>query len=188
MASGVKRININELRTGHVQQCRELVCTHYEAIYRFMAYLTRDTNMAEELTQEAFASAWENISSFRGRASLGTWLHQIAYRKFLDAKRKIKRDNALTETLKTQNNEQRHNPDHDPFHKIARDENQKLLYDALKQLDTPDSTIIVLHYIQAMTYRQIARIFQEPKGTVKWRTNSALKKLRAILKKRQAPP
>ena len=138
--------------------------------------------MAEELTQEAFACAWENIDSFRGRASLGTWLHQIAYRKFIDSKRKIQRDNALTETLKTQNNDQRHT--HDPFHTIAKDERQQLLYDALKQLETQDCTIIVLHYIQGMTYRQMARISQEPKGTVKWRTNRALKKLRAILTKR----
>ncbi len=182
MASGVKRINITKLRTGHVQQCQELVCSHYEAIYRFMAYLTRDINMAEELTQETFACAWENIGSFRGRASLGTWLHQIAYRKFIDSKRKIKRDNALTETLKTQNHEQRQNCD--PFHTIAKDEHQQLLYDALKQLDAPDCSIIVLHYIQGLTYRQIARIFQEPKGTVKWRTNIAIKRLRAILTKR----
>jgi RNA polymerase sigma-70 factor (ECF subfamily) len=185
VASGVKRININELRTGHVQQCRELVCSHYEAIYRFMAYLTRDINMAEELTQETFACAWENIGSFRGRASLGTWLHKIAYRKFIDSKRKIKRDSALTEALKNQNNGA--SQDRDPFHKIAKDENQQLLYDALKQLDTPDCTIIVLHYIQGLTYRQIARIFQEPRGTVKWRTNSAIKKLRAILTKRIEP-
>ncbi len=138
--------------------------------------------MAEELTQETFACAWENIDSFRGRASLGTWLHKIAYRKFIDSKRKIQRDNALTETLKTQNNDQRQN--HDPFQEIAKDEHQQLLYNALKQLDKPDCTIIVLHYIQGLTYRQMAKILAEPKGTVKWRTNSAIKKLRAILTKR----
>ena len=138
--------------------------------------------MAEELTQETFACAWENIGTFRGRASLATWLHKIAYRKFIDSKRRIKRDNALAEALKTQKNGV--SQDRDPFHTIAKDEHQQLLYDALKQLDSPDCTIIVLHYIQGMTYRQLAKILAEPKGTVKWRTNSALKKLRAILTKR----
>ena len=68
-----------------------------------MAYLTRDTGLADELTQETFASAWANIDSFKGWTSPGTWLHRLAYRKFIDSTRRLKRDAAFLNGLESQN-------------------------------------------------------------------------------------
>jgi RNA polymerase sigma-70 factor (ECF subfamily) len=174
-----KRPSKGKLHKGRAEACRAIVCDHYEAIYRFMAYLTRDINLAEELTQETFACAWENMDSFRGRARPGTWLHRIAYHKFVDSCRRVERDAALASTVKMQRSRAVQNQD--PCDKLAKDEDQELLYDALKSLNPPESTVIVLHYIQGLNYRQMARVLDEPAGTVKWRTSLALKKLRALL-------
>ena len=174
-----KRPSKGKLSKVRAEACRALVCDHYEAIYRFMAYLTRDTNLAEELTQEAFACAWENMDSFRGRARLRTWLHRIAYHRFVDWCRRVERDAALAATVKMQRSGAVQNQD--PCDKLAQDEHQELLYGALKKLNLPESTVIVLHYIQGLSYRQMAKVLDEPAGTVKWRTSGALKKLRALL-------
>ena len=56
------------------------------SVYRFLVHLTRDEPRAEDLTQETFAAAWRGIGSFAGRSGLGTWLHRIAYGKFIDAR------------------------------------------------------------------------------------------------------
>ena len=147
-----------------------------------MAYLTHDTSLAEELTQETFASAWANIDSFRSRASLGTWLHRIAYRKFIDSTRRLKREVAMAQNIKPQNDTAPKSSN--PLHRLTADENHRLLYQALRMLKSPDYTVLVLHYIQGLSYRQAAKVLDQPVGTVKWQTSRALKNLKSYLTNR----
>jgi RNA polymerase sigma-70 factor (ECF subfamily) len=144
-----------------------------------MAYLTRDTSLAEELTQETFASAWANIDSFRSRASLGTWLHRIAYRKFIDSTRRLKRDAALADGLAPQNDTAPESSN--PLYRLTADENYRLLYQAMRMLKSPEYTVLVLHYIQGLSFRQVAKVLDRPVGTVKWQTSRALKNLKSYL-------
>jgi RNA polymerase sigma-70 factor (ECF subfamily) len=144
-----------------------------------MAYLTRDTSLAEELTQETFASAWAGIDSFKGRASLGTWLHRIAYRKFIDSTRRLQRDTALRNRLEPQNDAAPETSD--PLHRIDADESYRLLYEAMRRLKSPEYIVIVLHYIQGLSFRQVAKVLDQPVGTVKWQTSRALKSLKVYL-------
>ena len=144
-----------------------------------MAYLTRDKSLAEELTQETFASAWANIDSFEGRASIGTWLHRIAYRKFIDTTRSLKRDAALMDSLREEKNDACHISN--PLHRLTTDENSRLLYEAMRRLNPSEYIVIVLHYIQDLSFRQIAKVLDQPIGTVKWQTSRALKKMKASL-------
>jgi RNA polymerase sigma-70 factor (ECF subfamily) len=144
-----------------------------------MAYLTRDTSLAEELTQETFASAWANIDSFKGRASLRTWLHRIAYRKFIDSTRSLQRNDALTDRLKTEKNGAKEAPN--PLHRLTTDEDSRLLYEAMRRLNSSEYIVIVLHYIQGLSFRQLAKVLDQPVGTVKWQTSRALKKMKASL-------
>jgi DNA-directed RNA polymerase specialized sigma24 family protein len=39
----------------------------------------------------------------------------------------------------------------------------------------------VLHYLQGLSYREMAAVLDEPTGTVKWRTSEALNVLRNLL-------
>lgn len=144
-----------------------------------MAYLTADINLAEELTQETFASAWANIDQYRRTASFGTWLHQIAYRKFIDSRRKLQRDAALTAKLKQERTDATQTLD--PLHRLTADEHTRLLYQALHSLRPSDYIVILLHYIQGLSFRQVAKVLDEPVGTIKWQNSRALKKLREYL-------
>ena len=144
-----------------------------------MAYLTRDTSLAEELTQETFASAWENIEHFRGRASIATWLHRIAYRKFIDSTRCLQRNAALMAGLKEENNNARYYSD--PLHRLTDDEHTRLIYEAMRSLKQVEYIAILLHYIQGLSFRQVAKVLNLPVGTVKWQNSRALKTLRQYL-------
>jgi RNA polymerase sigma-70 factor, ECF subfamily len=66
---------------------------------------------------------------------------------------------------------------------IADDEAQRL-YGALQELDTADRTVLVLHYLQGLSYREMAAVLEEPTGTVKWRTAEALGRLRLVFCKK----
>ena len=167
---------LSHLRAGRPGACAELVRAHYRTVYRFLVHLTGDVHQAEDLTQETFATAWEKIAAFQGRATLGTWLHRIAYTKFVDARRAERRAARVRERLP--------GPPaapNDPCDTAMAGDEARRLYRALDRLDTPERTLLVLHYLQGLSYRAMASVLDEPTGTVKWRTAEALQRLRALL-------
>lgn len=176
MTEPVDQRLLRHLRAGRSEACAELVCEHYAAVYRWLLHLTRDVHRAEDLTQETFAAAWQKVAAFEGRATLGTWLHRIAYTKFIDAQRAQRRDATMRQ--------RRPSPGvafSDPSEAGAADDEAQRLYEALHELDAPQRAVLVLHYLQGLSYREMAVVLDEPAGTVKWRTAEALRRLRALL-------
>lgn len=174
-----ERQNLKDMRKGSRRAYEAVVSQHYQSIYSFMVYLSRNTSLAEDLTQETFVSAWSNIDNFNGHATLKTWFHQIAYHKFIDSQRQTKRETDLKSKLnqriadftETQN----------PLYKLMKDEHSILLHMAIQKLKPYEYLLIVLHYFQGLSFRQMDKVLDEPIGTIKWRTSKALKKLKYFL-------
>lgn len=167
-----------DLRDGCPDACAELVRANYQAVYRFLVHLTRDSHRAEDLTQEVFATAWQRIASFNGRAAPSTWLYRIAYNKFIDAARSQQRATAALERC-TSRGESPDPPD--PLDIAMAGDEVRHLYEALDELDAADRAPLVLHYLQGLSYREMALVLDEPVGTIKWRTSEALGRLRMLL-------
>jgi RNA polymerase sigma-70 factor (ECF subfamily) len=167
---------INNLRAGDPAARVEFVHGHYQAVYRFLVHLTHDVHQAEDLTQETFTAAWEKIGTFQGRASLATWLHRIAYTKFIDAQRAERRAAGMLKRFISP----KASPA-DPLDTVMADDETRRLYRTMQALDAPERTLLVLHYLQGLSYREMATVLDEPTGTVKWRTAEALNRLRALL-------
>ena len=165
---------------------RRLIHQHYQAIYRFLLHLARDAAEAEDLTQETFAAAWEKIAAFEGRSTLGTWLHRIAYGKFVDARRAGRRTAALAGQLR----ERGPAASPCPVEAAVQDDEAQRLHAALRRIDPADRVLLVLHYLQGLSYREMADVTGEPAGTVKWRTSLALGRMRNLLatEESHAPP
>jgi len=144
-----------------------------------MAYLTGDTTLAEDLTQETFASAWARIDRFEAKASIKTWLHRIAYNKFIDSKRTSTRRAALLAARNPIGSDSDRTSS--PAEESIKDEHTRILYQALDKLQLPDYIVIVLHYIGGLSFREMAVILDKPVGTVKWRTSRALNELGSTL-------
>lgn len=167
---------LNNVRAGCPQAFAELIHGHYEAVYRFLVHLTRDVHQAEDLTQETFAAAWRSLNTFQGRATLGTWLHRIAYTRFIDARRVERRAAEMRERIRNSQVSPA-----DPFEALMADDEAQLLYRNLYKLDIPERTLLVLHYLQGLSYREMATVLDEPSGTVKWRISEALSRMRVLL-------
>ena len=63
---------------------------------------------------------------------------------------------------------------------MAADEARRL-YAAMNELEAANRALLVLHYLQGLSYREMALVLDEPSGTVKWRTSAALNCLRLLL-------
>ena len=71
-----------------------------------------------------------------------------------------------------------------PFRQIVAKEQSQILYETIQKLRPAEQVAIVLHYIQHMSFRQMAKVLNKSVGTVKWRTSRALKQLRTFLDKK----
>ena len=69
---------VERARGGDVDAWARLYQDHFDRVFRYIAYLTGDTQVAEDFVQETFARAYVSLSSFEGRAPLTGWLRGIA--------------------------------------------------------------------------------------------------------------
>lgn len=165
---------LEALREGRREAYENVIEGHYASIYRLLLFLTRDAHVAEDMTQEVFASAWDAIHSFRGDASIKTWLRRIAYNLFLDAQRRRKRNEARAGEVGIGDPAEAA----DPLSRIMADEHLARMHRAMDDLCGEDRAVLLLHYLDGLSYREMARVLHRPAGTLKWMTHEALETLR----------
>ena len=169
---------IDRVRRGDRATCEELVRENYAAVYRFLLNLTGDTEMAADCTQDAFRIAWQKLADFGGRASISSWLHRIAYNRFIDVYRKNRREHRLHESFQAEQPGEIGQVS--PCATSLRDASQYLA-EAVKQLPDEQRAIVALHYFEGLSITDTSAVVGEPVGTVKWRLSTALKRLRSIV-------
>jgi len=92
--SGVRVADDVALVTAVLQKDRkatgEFVNTYTVAVYSFIhRRLSPRHDLVDDLVQEVFIAAWENLGSFRGTSPLRAWLLGIARHKIEDYYRKL---------------------------------------------------------------------------------------------------
>lgn len=61
-----------------MQDFAQLYAQYYMRVYKFVLSMCRDPALAEEITQDSFFKAYQNIDRFKGECSISSWLCQIA--------------------------------------------------------------------------------------------------------------
>src|SRR6516165_903212 len=62
---------------GDSQALRDLFDSHKDRVYSLALYLSRDEAIANDITQQAFATMLLKAREFRGEAKLSTWLYRL---------------------------------------------------------------------------------------------------------------
>lgn len=92
----------------------EFVSRHADAIYRYLyTRLAPRTDRVDDLVQEVFLAAWENLDEYRGNSSLRSWLVGIARHKVEDYYRACLRQPEPLEATEQPPNFGTVNPDFD---------------------------------------------------------------------------
>ncbi len=152
--------------TGDASAFTLLVERHQQPIRCFLRrLLSGDDAAADDLAQETFLAAFQKMHTFRGQAALGTWLHTIAYRQFISLTRKQKRMQVMAEV-----------PDAGHDARAATD-SEILARQLLGQLGPEDRACLTLAYSAGMSHAEIARVVDQPLGSVKARIHRAKIKL-----------
>jgi len=148
----------------------ELVRRHQSPMRAFLARMTRDAHLADDLAQETFLKAWKKLYTFRGTARFSTWLFGIAFNEFRDFARQRK-ELAL---------EDADNLPAEPT--VARDGLLRLdLTEALKSLSSNERAAVVLCCQNGLSHEEASQVLDCPLGTVKTNILRGKDKLRRLL-------
>lgn len=163
-------------RLGDVEAFGALVRLHQGRIRGFLRRLCRDHTQADDLAQECFLLAWLRIADCREAASLNAWLCSIAYRCFLQALRRERRDAsaALLEDPSAM-----HEDTQEDGGRSARE--QRALERAMQSLKPEEAAALTLHVSLGYSHGEVASILALPLGTVKSLIARGLPRLRAAL-------
>lgn len=173
---------LTALGEGDEQALASLYDRFGTVAYRLARRVVRDADLAEDVVQEAFLTAWRQAEKFdRSRGKASTWILTLVHRRAVDRVRKEAPFNALPGRLGVMAPPVE-SADDDVELREARREVQA----ALSNLSRVEREVLELAYWGGMTQSEIADALGIPTGTVKSRTFTALARLREVLGKEPA--
>mgnify|MGYP006279699905 CR=1 FL=1 len=174
---------VEAVRKGRPEMFGRLVERHQDRIYNSVYYMVSNREDAEDLAQEVFLKAYDNIHSFRQEAKFGTWLFGIMLNTVRSYWRKQSRRSSK---LRLDHGEDGETIDVEaevdgPVKSSLRAERVQQVREAIDRLKHDLREVIVLRDIEGMTYEEIAEALDVPMGTVKSRLYRARNSLKEKL-------
>jgi RNA polymerase sigma-70 factor (ECF subfamily) len=151
--------------------------------------MIKDAALAEDATQDVFVKAFRNFGRFRGESEVRTWLYRITVNICIDVMRKkghgredVEFDEAVAHDTAEANigalgSRLGTNPQKSALRKELADK----ILSALEQVPPKHREILLLREIEGMSYEDLARTLDIPKGTVMSRLFHARLKMQKIL-------
>jgi len=169
---------VARVQAGDLKAFEVLYHRYKGPIYRTALAITRQHEAAEEILQECFLRAYENIGKVDNRAPFPAWLHRIAVNLGYNwlAKRRftlMPLDEMVGQLMS--------GPGVSPERAMERGELQQIIQEAIDSLEFKHRVVIILFYLQGFSLSDIAYILDCPVGTVKSRLHYAREKLRRTL-------
>ncbi len=169
------------LTKGGNKDAYKILFERYQKRCLAIAYqVTRSSEDAEDITQEAFVKAYLSLQSFKGEPSFYSWLYRIVYNLSIDVHRKHTRQ---SETLPIDElpSEESCVVRELPSDKLEHREDATRVSNGLKKLTPEHRAIILLRDVEGFSYEQISETLKVSKGTVMSRLFYARKKLQELL-------
>ncbi len=181
---------VKRVREGDTRAFKLLVERYQRKIYSVALGMLKDKEEARDVSQEAFVKVYRYLENFKGDSSFYTWLYRITVNICIDVLRKkgpgradhvefdesIQMDSAeanigaLGSRLGT-----------NPQKSALRKELAEKIQEALEQVPEKHRAILLLREVEGMSYEDISRTLDIPKGTVMSRLFHARIKVQKIL-------
>ena len=160
------------VQAGDSAQLALLFERYHVPLFRYLLQMTRNRELSEDLTQDAFFRVLKYAQSYNPSLPFPVWLYSMARHAYFDLLRKQRPEVAGADLQETRSTEPM------PEEAFARKQDAAFLKEALQQLPDGKREVLVLSRFHDLRYEDIAGILQCEVGTVKVRVYRALKELR----------
>jgi RNA polymerase sigma-70 factor (ECF subfamily) len=150
------------------------------AVFGLALSITRDTGLAEDVSQEVFVRAWRGAASYDPRrASVLTWLLTITRNAAIDSVRARRGTPTEEDVLERLVSDTLQGPDPEAS-AVRRLESQQAV-ERLRLLAPEQARAVVLAIFGGCTAQEVSRRENIPLGTAKTRIRAGLRRLRAAM-------
>lgn len=148
-----------------------------EQVYWQIRKMVMNHEDANDLLQNSFLKAWNNLDNFRGDARLSTWLYKIAINETINFLNKERNRRNITDD--TQDDFLLSNIESDEY--FDGDELQEEFQKAITALPEKQRLVFNMRYFDEMKYEKMSEILGTSVGALKASYHHAVKKITAIL-------
>jgi len=176
MAQSPFEIELDEMtlaqaRRGQVQACERIFRAYQQPAYTVAFRICQCPDTAQEVTQEAFITAFRKLRQFRGDAPFWGWLRRVVVNHAISTLRRGPRGDVLQ---------------YQDYHAAADGEQEQIglamdLAAALAVLDSADRAVVWLHDVEGYGHQEIAEWFGMTESFSKTRLSRARSRLRQLL-------
>ena len=168
----MQRELVDRARSGDREAFAVLAAGAIDRLYAIARLILRDTELAEDATQDALVRAWRDLPTLRDVDRFDAWLRKLLVRSCADIGRHQRRWRTELTIL--------------PVEPVQSDSasdlaDRDLLERGLRRLSDAQRSILVLHFYLGLSHVEVADVLDIPAGTARSRLHYALEALRAAL-------
>ena len=157
---------INELLDGNLDYFDEFYQETKQKVFYNIYAILKDTSLSEDALQETYIRFLKNRDKLKKEKNIIGYLFVISRNIALDMIKKKKKEEYLDEYTLNNIHEKKN-----PYVDDLIDNMKKILKDQ-------EFEIVIMHLVNEMTHKEIAKILKKPLGTITWAYNNAIKKIR----------
>lgn len=155
---------------GNQDAYKKLMDKYQKPLYFHVLKMVRNHEQVEDLVQEAFMKAFNNLNSYNTNYAFSTWLYRITTNHTIDYLRKKKLNTtSINEPVKTRDGEMeiQISDEAETDRNIIRKERKQIIHNAINNLPKKYRKVIEMRHLQELSYQEIAEQLDLPLGTVK---------------------
>jgi RNA polymerase sigma-70 factor (ECF subfamily) len=177
---------VKRAKAGDESAFAEIVRAYEKAVYNSALYLSKNEEDALDISQEVFIKLWRTLGSFRGEASLKTWIARLTRNCAIDYLRSRRQRDTLQPTYDGEGENGIDVADDDvaadPVKSFERNERVAAVRRAVDSVEEPLRETLILREFQGLSYAEIAQALGVSEGTVKSRVSRGRERVKEFLK------
>ncbi|USG67172.1 sigma-70 family RNA polymerase sigma factor [Brevibacillus ruminantium] len=165
---------VRQVLSGEKQAYAHLINKYRNKVFSLLYRMTGNPHDAQDLAQECFIRAYRYLHSYDENRKFSSWLYRIAVNVYVDTQRSLqKKQVSLVEieenTLSDGNS---------PETMYLQEEHASELHELIGQLPEKYRVVLLLRYVDELSYQEISDILEIPLHQVQIRLHRAKQRLR----------
>ena len=173
---------IKEILNGKTEQYEYFLDRYGQQVFVLVDRIVSCQEDAEELTQDVFLKAFQQLSSFKAESSFSTWIYRIATNIAISAVRKKRNDVLRLDDSVFANLS---DTQVDAALEDESEEQMERLQQAMNQLEADERALITLYYLEERPLAEVAFILGMTEGNAKVKLHRIRKKLYVLIKNQE---
>ncbi len=178
--SDKEKVLIVKAQSGDKEAFEKLIEKYKNMVLSMAYYISQNEYDAHDMAQEVYVKLYKNVYKFEGKSKFSTWVYSVARNTCIDEYKRIKRNKNYYETDGKDITQETDGPEE----MILKKELCDFVRVILSELPPIYNEILVLRYIESLSYKEIADRLKCSEGTVKSRLFRGKKLMKRIIDQR----